>query len=319
MENWNAVPSLKEIHIQPGHTVDENEKLDDLVNQIKVQKSFMRTYVVLKNDIAIGIIRSVDMYGLLGTQYGMSLNLKKKLKDVMYSNVLIADCSMKVDEISRVAMARSYEDIYDDIVVTEEGKFIGVIPVYELLTFMTEYRLKNAIQQNPLSGLPGNESIEQYIGYKLESKQTFSVIYADIDYFKAYNDAYGFKFGDDVIKWVGKTLTSITLPELFVGHIGGDDFVTIISQSYVTEYCEKIIAIFEEEKKQFYSTEDYSKNYIVSLDRDHRFKKFPFISISIAVINVDADQYTDLTEISLIAAKLKKKAKNIAGSNYVSA
>ncbi|HIW31383.1 MAG TPA: GGDEF domain-containing protein [Candidatus Paenibacillus intestinavium] len=319
MENWNVVPSLKEIHIQPGHTVDENEKLDDLVNQIKVQKSFMRTYVVLKNDIAIGIIRSVDMYGLLGTQYGMSLNLKKKLKDVMYSNVLIADCSMKVDEISRVAMARSYEDIYDDIVVTEEGKFIGVIPVYELLTFMTEYRLKNAIQQNPLSGLPGNESIEQYIGYKLESKQTFSVIYADIDYFKAYNDAYGFKFGDDVIKWVGKTLTSITLPELFVGHIGGDDFVTIISQSYVTEYCEKIIAIFEEEKKQFYSTEDYSKNYIVSLDRDHRFKKFPFISISIAVINVDADQYTDLTEISLIAAKLKKKAKNIAGSNYVSA
>ena len=108
MDNWNAVPSLKEIHIQPGHTVDEDEKLGDLVNQIKVQKSSKRTYVVLRNDEPIGIIRSVDMYGLLGTQYGIALNIKKKLKDVMYSNVLIADCSMKVDEISRIAMARSY-------------------------------------------------------------------------------------------------------------------------------------------------------------------------------------------------------------------
>lgn len=319
VNNWNAVPSLNELHIQPGHTMDEDEKLGDLANQIKIQKSTGRTYVILKNHVPTGIIRSVDMYQLLGTRFGLELNYKRKLKDVMYSNALIADSSMKVDELSRIAMARPYEDIYDDILVTDKGKFIGVIPVYELLTFMTEYKLKNAIQQNPLTGLPGNESIEQYIQRKLEHKQPFSVIYSDIDYFKAYNDVYGFKFGDDVIKWVGKTLTSLSIPELFVGHIGGDDFVTIIPQAYVDMYCEKMITHFEKEKKQFYSSEDYSKQYIVSLDREHRLAKFPFMSISMAVLNVGINQYANLSEISIIAAQLKKKAKNMYGSIYVTA
>lgn len=319
MYNWNAVPSLNELHIQPGHTVDEDEKLEDLANQIKVQKSTGRTYVVLNNNVPSGIIRSVDMYQLLGSKYGVELNYKKKLKEVMYSNVLIADSSMKVDELSRIAMARPYEDIYDDILVTEEGKFIGVIPVYELLTFMTEYKLKHAMQQNPLTGLPGNESIEQYIKYKLEHKQPFSVIYSDIDHFKAYNDVYGFKFGDDVIKWVGKILISLSIPELFVGHIGGDDFVSIVPQAYVDTYCEKTITHFEHEKKQFYSREDFSKQYIVSLDREHRLKKFPFMSISMAVLNVGINQYTNVSEISITAAQLKKKAKNVYGSIYVTA
>ena len=319
MLNWNVVPCLKELHIQPGHTVDEDEKLGDLVNHIKVQKSIRRTYVVLRDLVPVGIIRSVDMYELLGTKYGMELNYKKKLKDVMYENILIADSSMQVDELSRIAMARPYEDIYDDIIVTNNGRFIGVIPVYELLTFMTEYKLKNAMQQSPLTGLPGNESIEQYISHKLEMKQPFSIIYSDIDHFKAYNDVYGFKFGDDVINWVGKILTSFSIPDLFVGHIGGDDFVTIIPEAYVHDYCDLAIERFEVEKKQFYAHEDYMKQYIVSLDREHRLKKFPFISISMAVINVGINQYTDLSAISISAAQLKKKAKNASGSIYVTA
>jgi len=318
VDNWNAVPSLKDLHIQPGHTVNEHETLSQLANHIKVQKSSKRTYVVMRNDLPVGIIRSVDMFGLLGTQYGIALNFKKKLKEVMYTNILIADCSMKVEEASRLAMARAYEDIYDDILVTEEGKFIGVIPVYELLTFMTEYRLKDAIQKNPLTGLPGNEQINRYIQYKLEEKRLFSVIYSDIDHFKAYNDVYGFKFGDDVIKWVGKILQSLSIPQLFVGHVGGDDFVTVISQAHTVEYCQKIISLFDDEKKQFYSTEDYSNNYVVSLDRNRSFKKYPFISLSMAVLDIPSDHYTDLSEISIHAAKLKKTAKNISGSNYIS-
>lgn len=317
MEKWNAIPSLKEIHIQPGHTVDEDESLGDFVDKIKAQKSSNRTYVVMSGTKPIGIIRSVDMFRLLGILYGVALNYKKRLNEVMYSHILIVDWTMKLDEVSRRAMARTYEDIYDDVVVTREGKFIGVIPVYELLTFMTEFKLKEAVQQNPLTGLPGNERIHDYLMFKMEQTHPFSVIYTDVDHFKSYNDVYGFKYGDDVLKWVGKTLDSIHFPELFVGHIGGDDFITVLPQIHAEEYCKKVIEVFEMEKKQFYSTEDYSKNYIQSLDRDHKIRNFPLICISMAVLDIFQDKITELSEVSLIAAKIKKQAKQINGSNYI--
>ncbi len=192
----------------------------------------------------------------------------------MYSNILIVDSGIQVDEASRKAMARTYEDIYDDILVTRAQQFIGVIPVYELLNFMTEFKLKEAVQQNPLTRLPGNEYIHSYLVFKIEQKQPFSIIYIDIDHFKSYNDVYGFKYGDDVLKWVGRILSSVHYTELFVGHIGGDDFISCLPSHHAEEYCKKVIEQFELEKKPFfYSDEDYSNNYIYSLDRDHKMQK----------------------------------------------
>ncbi len=85
MEKWSTVPSLEEIHIQPGHTVDENQLLGDFMNTIKAQKSSNRIYVVMSGAKPVGIIRSVDMLRLLGTPFGVALNYKKATKR---SNVL---------------------------------------------------------------------------------------------------------------------------------------------------------------------------------------------------------------------------------------
>ncbi len=263
----------------------------------------------------VGIIRSVDMFRLLGTLYGVALNYKKRLNEVMYSNILIVDWTMKVDEMSRQAMARTYEDIYDDIVVTRDEQFIGVIPVYELLTFMTEYKLKEAVQQNPLTGLPGNERIHDYLIFKIEQKEPFSIIYTDVDHFKSYNDVYGFKYGDDVLKWVGRILTSFHFfptssldisAEMILSHV----FPRIIQSNIV----KKVIEVFEIEKKAFfYSAEDYSNNYIQSLDRDHKIRNFPLISLSMAILNISSDKTIELSEISRTAAKFKKARKANTG------
>ncbi len=61
-------------------------------------------------------------------------------------------------------------------------------------------RTKESLSANPLTGLPGNVTIEAEIRRRLEEGNTFSVIYMDIDHFKAYNDKYGFEKGDNVIR-----------------------------------------------------------------------------------------------------------------------
>lgn len=316
MAGDQSTARLQDLHLQPGHTADGNESVENLMQMIKSQKSAHRTFVVMKGCHPIGIIRSSDMFRILGTLYGVALHYKKRLYEVMYSNILVVDWTTPVEDVSRQAMARSYEDIYDDIVVTRNGEYIGVIPVYELLIFMTEYKVREATQKNPLTGLPGNERIRQILICKKENRTPITVIYTDIDHFKSFNDVYGFKYGDDVLKWVGKVLQEPNTPDLFVGHIGGDDFFTCLLPQHAEVYCQSVIKLFEQGKGQFYSEDDLSRGYIESLDRNHQLSRFPLISLSMAILDVHPNDHLGVSEISSMVALIKKQAKQIQGSNY---
>jgi len=45
---------------------------------------------------------------------------------------------------------------------------------------------------NIVSGLPGNVQIHAELKKRLSKGESFSVLYLDLDNFKAYNDVYGF-------------------------------------------------------------------------------------------------------------------------------
>ena len=102
------------------------------------------------------------------------------------------------------------------------------------------YTIKNVIRLlyinrriSPLTGLPGNVQIQAEIKKRLLNKDEFAMLYLDLDNFKAYNDVYGFLNGDEIIKFTARTIIrnvdGLTNGEGFIGHIGGDDFVAIVS------------------------------------------------------------------------------------------
>ena len=102
---------------------------------------------------------------------------------------------------------------------------------------------------SPLTGLPGNVQIHAELKKRLMLREEFAVLYLDLDNFKAYNDIYGFLAGDEIIKFTANTIVknvhSLDLPNNFVGHIGGDDFVAIVEDNCYEEVCKQIIAEFE--------------------------------------------------------------------------
>jgi diguanylate cyclase (GGDEF)-like protein len=174
---------------------------------------------------------------------------------------------------------------------------------------------------NPLTGLRGNIDIKEEIRRRIKSKELFAVLYIDLDNFKAYNDYYGFLRGDEVIKFTAKLLSDAL--ELlggekdFLGHIGGDDFIIITTPDRAEEMCKYIISRFDSEIKFLYDKKDRERGYIEAVSRRGEKLKFPFISISIAIVTNEFRTFRSDLEIAEVAAELKKKLKQIRGSSYL--
>lgn len=186
---------------------------------------------------------------------------------------------------------------------------------------LTLCRAMRALDANPLSKLPGNTSIIQRIQSLIDNGEDFALAYCDLDYFKSYNDKYGFSRGDEVLmmsaRLIVNTIRSYQGVQSFVGHVGGDDFVYILPPDKVEDSCKRIIAAFDDIVPHFYDPEDRARGNITSVDREGNTKVFPLMAISLAVVINTDGRIKHYGEVSSIAMGLKKKAKEDPKSSYV--
>lgn len=174
---------------------------------------------------------------------------------------------------------------------------------------------------SPLTGLPGNVQIQTELKKRLLRKDTFQVLYFDLDNFKAYNDVYGFLKGDEIIKLTARIITknvhSLEDTDTFVGHIGGDDFVAIVDESVDHDaICQNIIAEFDEEILKYFNDIDIQRGYIEVSNRKGIIEEFQLTSISIGVVVADKKRFSNILEIGEIGAQVKHLAKTTVGSSY---
>ena len=219
---------------------------------------------VTKNDRAVGVLHRTRFleYNILGKYgFGMQLNSKRLVADIMEQPSIIVESNATLEDVAKRVYLRSDEFLYDDICVTKNGNYYGTVAVSTLLNAITKRSLILAKHANPLTGLPGNNSIQMEVEKGLSQNKHFDVCYIDIDNFKPYNDHYGFEKGDVVLKSLAHTIEeALGLIENhnaaankvnFAGHIGGDDFIIITSSQNSIPLSEKIISNFEGQLLQF--------------------------------------------------------------------
>jgi diguanylate cyclase (GGDEF)-like protein len=173
---------------------------------------------------------------------------------------------------------------------------------------------------SPLTGLPGNFRISRELESRVESGEPLAVVHADLDNFKSFNDHYGFMRGDGVIKFCADSLLQAGDesgdPNVFVGHVGGDDFVVITDPEHVEEYCKAAIRVFDDGILDYYDTADALQGYIEVTDRRGERHAFPISSVSMGVAANSRRQITSEWEASAIASEMKEYAKREPGSVY---
>ena len=304
--------------VESAPTVETTERVWKVKGLLET-KAPIGGVIVLDGERPAGLVMSYHLDRKLGSQYGVPLYAKRPITQVMDPSPLIVDSLTPVEKIAKDAMARERYKIYDHIIVIKNEKYYGIVSVQNMLDALAKLHVEMARGANPLTGLPGNMAIEQEIEGRMEDKKAFSLIYADLDNFKIYNDLYGFKNGDQIILLLARILTWATkkygAPRDFVGHVGGDDFVVIMNSANTELYCEKVVNCFKRAVRGCFSPQDIKKGYLRTKDRDGLKKDFPLTSVSLAVINCMGE--CSLTDITKRAADIKKYAKSITGSCWV--
>jgi diguanylate cyclase (GGDEF)-like protein len=177
-----------------------------------------------------------------------------------------------------------------------------------------------ALDSNPMTGLPGNNTLTKRIKQALKQKEAVCVIYSDLDNFKAFNDKYGFALGDEVLLFTSNIFTKVVkrvnLPDAFVGHIGGDDFIVIVPSTLAQKVADEIIQVFDKGITSFYSDEDVKANCIHSVNRQGEKQTFPLMSISLACVDLSHNRFNRFVEVNDACTEAKKKAKSIPGSSF---
>ncbi len=178
-----------------------------------------------------------------------------------------------------------------------------------------------SLDASPLTRLPGNIAIEREINRRLQDGSRFALCYADLDNFKPFTDHYGYITGSELIRLSGEIIYEMVKihagSDAFVGHVGGDDFVAILSADSAETVCQAILESFDAEVVKHYTPEDLARGGIDGCDRYGVRRFFPIMTISIAVIINETGAFSTAVEIAKTASEIKDYVKEMPGSNYL--
>jgi len=175
--------------------------------------------------------------------------------------------------------------------------------------------------QSPLTGLPGNVRIAEEIEHRCVSGESFAVLYADLDHFKAYNDHYGFMRGDQVIQATARMLQDVALDtagdHAFVGHVGGDDFVIVCEADQAAAVADRVIEGFDAIVGDLYDPADRERGGIEVPNRRGEVESFPLITVSIGVATTERRSFAHYAEAVAVASEMKSFTKKMhEGSSW---
>ncbi|BFU78665.1 GGDEF domain-containing protein [Arcobacter sp. 15-2] len=288
-----------------------NTSLHDLFIYFKENSENSFVPIVDRINNLCGVIYEKDIKKISYSQFGIALakndNDHTKIKKFI-KNVVSAEITWGVDKILEIYNMNKHNT--SGIYITKNNKYFGFLSVNDLLDISYNRNLEMAEDKNPLTKLPGNKKIEEYLLNNFESKSFFYIVYFDFNDFKPFNDYYGFRQGDRVILLFSTILKSYAQANNFLAHIGGDDFFVGFTQSkyeYVYKTIHEIQTEFKLKVKELYSKVDQENGYISAKDRFGIERKFNILGVSSAIIEINPSM--DKNNLDLMLGEIKKESK----------
>lgn len=269
--------------------------------------------VVDRANIVRGAVYEEDIRRYLLSDFGPSLLANKGVDSRL--GKLVRRCPIGEAHGSVEAIVNSYVDAEstNGMILATEGRYAGFLSNHAVLRLAAEREVSAAREQNPLTHLPGNQSIASHIQHLLAGAGQHILAFFDFDHFKAFNDTYGFAAGDRALLMFADLLRKLQRTHgAFIGHVGGDDFfVSMASDEEAgVEAIHRLCAKFASDAESLYSAKDRSRNGIVTTDRFGVERCFPLLRASASILHLPASRAhltQEMVDSQLVTGKLAAK------------
>lgn len=279
--------------LEPLRAIKIDESMEKLLDLLNENKEMFLVPVVDAAMHPLGIIHEHQLKSLACSPYGRSLTQNRSTNlsalETYVEPIPVVDLTMPLETIIELF---SLSENAPGVLVVESSRYIGYLSAREMIEVVHERNLIRARDENPLTRLPGNFRINEYIAHTIESGTEAVLAYFDFDHFKPYNDHYGFRNGDRVILLFAELMHKVLSAGHFKGHIGGDDFfigASLTEENTFENICveiERLIAAFSDEVREFYEPKDRERGCIIAEDRDGNMREFKLLGVSSVVIRM---------------------------------
>lgn len=114
---------------------------------------------------------------------------------------------------------------------------------------------------NPLTNLQGRDAVSRELDRWIKKNQPFSITLFNIKNFRSFNEKYGFKKGDEVLKLVARLLTQkleeAGCKNYVCGHPESDKFILVTNSK--KQFSKKIALEFNKLVPYLYHDEEFSR------------------------------------------------------------
>lgn len=311
----------KQIEILP--TVFEHESIDTVFELFRANPRQAFFPVLNANSEPRGIISEHHLKEYIYRPFGRDL-LKNKIYERSIAHFVEGAPIVGLDaNAERLMNIFANMEGSDCVILTENMRYAGVVSAASLIRVINEKQLKIAQDQNPLTGLPGNRAIRDFmLEAGRDDDQTRFFCYCDFDNFKPFNDHYGFHMGDHAITLFAALMKRYFFSEGdFLGHVGGDDFFIGLRDwtwEEAQEILERLLSDFHDDVVELYSPEDRAAGRIRGHDRSGTERDFPLLRCSIGVLELPQGLLLDdVGRVGAAIAVVKARAKESEGGLVV--
>jgi diguanylate cyclase (GGDEF)-like protein len=289
---------------------------DQVFDQFEAHPEHIVLPVVLEDGTPLGLINRYSLIDRFARPFRREIYGKRLCTQFMNASPILVDHAMPVQELGQLLGRADHHQLLDGFVITENGRYLGIGNSQALMSMITDMQMQAARYANPLTQLPGNVPINEHIDRLLDSEVEFVACYCDLDFFKPYNDMYGYRKGDQVIQLLASLLDHQCDARLdFIGHVGGDDFILLMQSADWEQRCRAVLAAFEAATSSLVTQEHQHLGGYFAEDRRGNQVFHPLPSLSIGALVVEATHFHSHHEVSGAMGGAKKEAKKLSGNS----
>lgn len=195
--------------------------------------------------------------------------------------------------------------------------YLGKVFTPEELVAQVQALLRRSFHFDPVTKLPAAPYLHRQIDARLAQNQPTAILYADIDLFRPLNQAYGHEAGDEVLIATARLMVeSLPAHSAFVGHLGGDDFMAVMTPEGAETFADTIVSSFRELQRSFYKQEDIERGVIAMANRRGQSVDWRLMTLSVALVSNEKRPLVNYVQVSEVLSDVMRFTKSGGGGRW---